>query len=149
LEGILGGIPHEDLAVQWDAPIETADADDLAALSRSVPDGVPFGYHLCCRGVRDIEDMGPLVAAANRVSRRSDVPPAWFSLPVPRERHDDAYFAPLADLRLAAETHPYLGLVHEDGLAATQTASRRRRVISVGLGSPPSAAWVTSPVRPC
>jgi hypothetical protein len=81
--------------------------------------------------------MGPLVAAANRVSRRSDVPPAWFSLPVPRQRHNDAYFAPLADLRLAAETHPYLGLVHEDALAATQAriAAAKGHLRRVGVAT--------------
>lgn len=120
LQSILGGIQHEDLSVQWDAPIETLDAEELTARSRSVSGDVPFGYHLCGHGAGDIDDMGALVAAANRITQCSHAPPAWFSLPVPCERDDSAYFAPLAGLRLAAGTHPYLGLVHEDGLSPTQ-----------------------------
>jgi hypothetical protein len=41
--------------------------------------------------------------------------------PVPIERHDDAYFAPLADLDLGPETELFLGLVHHgDGVAGAQ-----------------------------
>jgi hypothetical protein len=39
-------------------------------------------------------------------------------MPVPRDRTDDAYFAPLRVLRLRPETRLYLGLVHRiDGEA--------------------------------
>jgi hypothetical protein len=45
-------------------------------------------------------------------------------LPVPRERSDDAYFAPLKGLKLRPETTLALGLVHyTDGLEGT-----RRRI---------------------
>ena len=41
---------------------------------------------------------------------------------IPRERTDDAYFAPLRELRLRSETRLYLGLVHyTDGIAGTRT----------------------------
>ena len=48
-------------------------------------------------------------------------PVQWISLPVPRNRADDAYFAPLRDLKLPAETELYLGLVHlTDGVEGTE-----------------------------
>jgi len=135
LETILGAIAHEDLAIQWDLPIENVNPRALAVLSRRVPHGVPFGYRLRCRGVGD---MGPLVTVANAIAEHSTAPPAWVSLPVPRGRDDDAFYSPLDDLRLAPETHPYLGLVHEDGLAATQAriapAKRHLRRFGVAAG---------------
>ena len=45
-------------------------------------------------------------------------------MPVPRDRSDDAYFAPLKDLKLKPGTQLCLGLVHHtDGVAGT-----RRRI---------------------
>jgi hypothetical protein len=42
-------------------------------------------------------------------------------MPVPRDRSDDAYFAPLSNLKLKPETRLYLGLVHHtDGVAGTK-----------------------------
>jgi hypothetical protein len=42
-------------------------------------------------------------------------------MPVPRDRSDDAYFAPLKNLRLKSETELSLGLVHHtDGVAGTR-----------------------------
>ena len=42
-------------------------------------------------------------------------------LPVPRNRTDEVYFAPLRTLRLHPETELYLGLVHyTDGIEGTR-----------------------------
>ncbi|MBA2680567.1 MAG: hypothetical protein H0U76_19495 [Ktedonobacteraceae bacterium] len=42
-------------------------------------------------------------------------------MPVPRNRADEAYFAPLRDLHLHPETKLYLGLVHNsDGVEGAQ-----------------------------
>jgi len=52
----------------------------------------------------------------------------YFHMPVPRDRTDDAYFAPLENLRLYPQTELYLGLVHHDdaqGDAARLRAARR------------------------
>jgi hypothetical protein len=135
LETILSTIPHEDLALQWNASIDTAIVDQLTQVSSSVAGDVPFGYHLCDGHRTDPDDMSRLVAVANAITERAGPPPAWFSLPVPRERDDDAFFAPLADLRLAPETHAYLGLVHEDGLAGIQRriAAAKRRLRRFGV----------------
>ena len=61
---------------------------------------------------------------ANTLSGAISRPINWFHMPVPRDRTDDAYFAPLRNLALHAETKLYLGLVHyTDGLEGT-----RRRI---------------------
>lgn len=39
----------------------------------------------------------------------------WIHLPVPRDRTDDAYFAPRQKLELHPETELHLGLVHATG----------------------------------
>jgi hypothetical protein len=57
-------------------------------------------------------------------------------MPVPRDRNDDAYFAPLSDLKLKPETELSLGLVHyTDGVAGTRrrlmTAERRAKGFSI------------------
>jgi hypothetical protein len=44
-------------------------------------------------------------------------------MPVPINRTDDAFFAPLRDLKLASETEVYLGVVARDGAEGT-----RRRI---------------------
>ena len=54
---------------------------------------------------------------------RSAAPSSFLHLPVPIERDDAAFFAPLAELALHPETELFLGLVHhEDG---TEGALRR------------------------
>jgi hypothetical protein len=58
-------------------------------------------------------------------------------MPVPRDRDDDAYFAPLRDLRLPEETELCLGLVHHtDGLSGTlgrlETAKRHAKNFAIG-----------------
>ena len=53
-------------------------------------------------------------------------------MPVPRERSDDAYFAPLAELKLQPETELYAGLLHyTDGLDGAQ-----RRMAAAGRAAP-------------
>jgi len=69
------------------------------------------------------------------VSRRAI---AWVHMPVPRERTDDAYFAPLRRLRLHPETELYLGLVHHtDGVEGTQRRidAAQRAVSSFGVAT--------------
>jgi hypothetical protein len=58
-------------------------------------------------------------------------------LPVPKDRTDDAYFAPLKGLQLAAGTQLYLGLLHEDDEAGdkTRAAAARRSVADFGVAT--------------
>jgi hypothetical protein len=56
--------------------------------------------------------MGDMVEFANRLSRNVKRPIDLIHMPVPRNRADDAYFAPLHRLTLRPETELCLGLVH-------------------------------------
>jgi hypothetical protein len=161
---MLARIPAERLAIQWDIPCEvsitegvsppvTWSADDAAAqlgrMAALVPDGVDLGFHHCYGDPPDAEtghgkhwlepaDAGAMVRLTNamleHIGRRVD----WVHMPVPIERDDDAYFAPLADLRLPAETELYLGLVHvEDGVEGTQRRidTAARHVVGFGVAT--------------
>lgn len=129
-------IPEDELALQWDSTHPTGydSADpparrqivaDLAKLAAQVPAGVELGYHLCYgdfehkHGVQPA-DLANCVEIANGIVAQASRPLAWVHMPVPRDRADRAYVAPLADLRMPPETHLYLGLVHyTDGVAGT------------------------------
>ncbi|HEY0492671.1 MAG TPA: hypothetical protein VGD57_04300 [Candidatus Dormibacteraeota bacterium] len=145
LDEIASSIPHDQLAIQWDTavefgmlegvwPVNFRDVrrevvDRLVRIGKRVPTPVQLGYHLCYgdaghRHFKEPADMTKLVDIANAITDGVDRPVQWFSMPVPRNRADDAYFAPLRDLRLPPETELYLGLVHRtDGAEGT-----RRRI---------------------
>jgi hypothetical protein len=158
LATIAAAVPHEDLAVQWDAPHEIGmlegffppffDGDlrvetvaRLARLAAAVPDEAELGFHLCYgdaqhRHFVQPKDTGIAVALANAIAEVVARPINWLHLPVPRDRADDEYFAPLTGLRLHPETELYLGLVHlTDGADGTRerirTASRHLDVFGV------------------
>ena len=79
----------------------------------------------------------------NRVVNKIMRPVNLVHMPVPRERSDDAYFAPLQNLRLPPETELCLGLVHyTDGIegAKKRLATARKYVQTpVGDDMPPGS----------
>src|SRR5262249_41465902 len=94
--------------------------DRLVRLGNHIPESVELGYHLCYgdfghRHVVEPEDTALMVGLANRLSQRLGRSMQWMHMPVPRDRSDAAYFAPLSGLRLRPETRLYLGLVHHTG----------------------------------
>lgn len=145
MEEIAAAIPHDELSIQWDTASEFAILEgifpthfsDLMAgiverlvrIGRRVPDDVELGYHLCYgdyqhQHFKEPEDTRKLVDIANAISAGVQRPIQFIHLPVPRDRDDEAYFAPLRDLQLHPETELYLGLVHyTDGVEGT-----RRRI---------------------
>jgi hypothetical protein len=145
VDEIVATIPNRYLAIQWDAAHEVQNLegardgwfdslereeaeiiDRLARLGDHIPEGVELGYHLCYgdfghRHVVEPKDTGLMVRLANELSQRIQRSIQWIHMPVPRSRTDDAYFAPLKELRLRPETELYLGLVHySDGVAGTR-----------------------------
>jgi hypothetical protein len=58
-------------------------------------------------------------------------------MPVPKDRTDDDYFAPLDRLRLAPGTALYLGLIHYDDAAGDRArlAAARRHVHVDGIAT--------------
>lgn len=142
---IAGAIPRDDLAIQWDTAVEFALLEGvfpaapmdvragilerLVRIGARVPEGVELGYHLCYgdaghRHFVQPRDTSKLVDVANALAAQVQRPINWIHMPVPRDRADEAYFAPLRDLKLQPGTELYLGLVHySDGEAGT-----RRRI---------------------
>jgi hypothetical protein len=75
------------------------------------------------------------VAIANAIVDGARRPVEWIHLPVPVNRADAAYFAPLAGLELPAQTRLYLGLVHEeDGLEGAQRRVAAAAAFVTGFG---------------
>jgi methionine synthase II (cobalamin-independent) len=140
-------VPHAELAIQFDVAsavffllesgkptrygktkdeMQAAFAAQMIALGKTVAADVDLIYHLCYgdnQHKHSIEptDTADMVELSNRISRGLARPIALFHMPVPRNRSDDAYFAPLKNLKLHPETKLSLGLVHHtDGLAGTK-----------------------------
>ena len=160
IDGILAALPHDRVAIQWDVAAEfmhmelaggsTFSQDEivaaLARLAALVPEDVECGFHLCygdappepgSKGKHFVEpaDAGRLVAIANSVAAAAPRRVDWIHMPVPIGRDDDAYFAPLADLRLAPGTRLYLGLVHEeDGIEGAQRRAATAAKFVTGFG---------------
>jgi hypothetical protein len=156
VEKIAAAIPNDRLAVQWDVCqevlawegyYETGPVDfrseTLAVLTRigdAVPAAIELGYHLCYGSPADEhcvqpKDMAVMVDMANAISRGVARRIQFFHMPVPKDRDDDVYFAPLEQQRLGPETELYLGLVHhndaEGDVARLAAARRHARVDGV------------------
>ena len=168
---ICEAIPAEDLAIQWDAAMEIGvleglplpggknifhdPMNDMASrvikVIGWVPQGVAAGLHLCYgdhehKHWKEPKDTRVMVDLANAIFAGATRTIDWIHLPVPRSRDDDAYFAPLEELKLPSETQLYLGLVHHtDGLeggkrrmaAATRYAPEFGVATECGLGRRP------------
>jgi hypothetical protein len=154
---IAKALPNDRIAIQWDVcqevlawenyydkgPVDfrTETIDVLTRIGDAVPAGIELGYHLCYGSPADEhlvqpKDMGIMVEMTNAIVAGVKRPIQFFHMPVPKNRSDDAYFAPLADLKLRPGTALYLGLIHHDdakGDAARLAAARRHaRVDGVG-----------------
>ena len=135
-------IPAADLAIQWDVCMEMLAVDvndDHSALfpwkprgaamqrytdtvktfSGFVPEDTLLGLHFCYGDLghkhfiepRSLENATRIAGASvQAIERTID----FCHIPVPRDRHDDAYFAPLADWPEDAGKL-FLGLVHHTG----------------------------------
>jgi hypothetical protein len=149
VERIAAAIPNDRLALQWDVcqevlawegyyepgPVDfrTETIDTLQQVGDAVPAEIELGYHLCYGSPQDEhcvqpKDMGIMVEMTNALCARVARPIQFVHMPVPKERSDDAYFAPLDHLRLKPATELYLGLVHRDdatGDKARLAAARR------------------------
>ena len=154
---ITAGIPHDQLAVQFDVAIEfglyeavfpqpAGDwrgflAQQWAQLAQAVPSGAELGFHLCYGDLQhkhfvEPKDTALLVEVANTLQRVADRPVQFLHLPVPRSRDDAAYFAPLQQLQLKPETELFLGLLHyTDGVeGSTRRLAAAESVVKTGFG---------------
>jgi hypothetical protein len=162
IDKIAATISHDELAIQFDvasavfARLERNEASSygrtkaemqetfgniLVELGDRVPADIDLLYHLCYgdsghKHVVEPTDMNDMVEFANRVARQIKRPVQLVHMPVPRNRADDAYFAPLKRLKLNPETELCLGLVHHtDGVEGTkrrlETAKRHASHFSI------------------
>jgi hypothetical protein len=151
LVAILADIPHAELSIQWDIcqevllyenyfPSRPPDYRErigalLARLGNAVPAAVDMGYHLCYGSPNDQHlvmprDTAILAEIARAIFAGVRRPVNFLHLPVPKDREDPAYFAPLADLGLPARTRLYLGLIHhDDGAGDRRRLDAARRVV--------------------
>ncbi|MFW8745223.1 hypothetical protein, partial [Mesorhizobium japonicum] len=123
---IADAIPHDQLAIQWDSAVEfgileraeigglTMDSgwsgdplqgviDRAARQIGAVPADVEVGFHLCYGDVEEAhfiqpKDAGTLASVIRGLVDATPRPITWIHLPVPIERDDAQYFAPLAGL---------------------------------------------------
>jgi hypothetical protein len=164
IDKLAAAIPHEDLTIQFDvasavfarlqrgetgvygdskAAMQEKFAAILAGLANRVPADIPVLFHFCYgdsnhRHVVEPTDMGDMVDMATRLNAKVKRPINLIHMPVPRDRSDDAYFAPLTKLQLRPETTLALGLVHHtDGLEGTtrRMATARKYVANFTIGT--------------
>jgi len=142
LNRIQSAIPNDRLSIQWDVcyevvgndggpPLHHEDivagsAERLGRLCGAVNEEVELGIHLCYgdpghQHIVQPEDLGTSVAFANAICAASPRTVNFMHMPVPAGRSDDAYFEPLKDLNMPADTRLIIGLVHHtDGTAGTR-----------------------------
>ena len=142
LDRIQSAIPGDRLSIQWDVCYEIVGADGgpplhfddalagtaerVGRLCGHVNEGVELGIHLCYgdpghQHIIEPADLGTSVAFANAICRASPRNIDFMHMPVPRGRADEAYFQPLNDLAMPAETRLVIGLVHHtDGAEGTR-----------------------------
>ena len=149
---IVEAIPHERLAIQWDVcqdvgiwegfyPAYFDDPrqgviDRLRGCAEIIPADVELGFHLCYgdfghKHFMNPTDLGVSTEIINRLVAASPRGLDFVHVPVPIDRDDDAYFAPLRELAIDPGTTLYVGLIHHgDGVEGARrriTAARRQR----------------------
>ncbi len=146
LDVLLGRVPHDRIAVQWDVAVEFGLLEGamgpatmpleqivpgLVRCADRVPDDIPVGMHLCYgdyghQHFKQPESLRMQVDVVNAVNAAARRPIAWASFTVPQARDDADYFAPLRDLRAGTETELYFALVpyHPDDQAEGTTAAQ-------------------------
>ena len=158
IDKIAEALPHSEIAIQFDvasavfARLQRGEPSAYGAtraemlgsfsailtdLAERVPPDIELLFHFCYgdsnhKHVIEPTDMGDMVDLANRLCEDIKRGIQLIHVPVPRDRSDDAYFEPLAGLRLKPETELSFGLVHfTDGVVGSRnrlaTAERPAR----------------------
>ena len=163
LADVLTAVPHRDLSIQWDICQEVlvfegyfasrpADYRDrvfslLKRLGDAVPGDVEMRYHLCYGSPADQhlvmpKDTAILAEISRAIFSMASRPVDFLHLPVPRERDDADYFAPLRSLRLPERTRLYLGLIHHADLEGDRRRmDTARRAVGDDFGVATECGW--------
>ena len=108
------------------SPVKAGILDCLTRYAKAISPDAEMGYHLCYGDLGHQHFVQPPnleipVELANAIMEK--VSPvhsvAYFHMPVPKDRMDEAYFLPLKNLK-ALETKLFLGVVHPDDEAGTR-----------------------------
>ena len=160
-------IPHDQLALQWDVCVEVLEVaaglpqllpDDpwkragtqFRRISENIASPVMLGFHFCYGDLAhhhlvEPADLSVSVRMANLAISNAKRPVDWVHMPVPINRGDDPYFAPLRELK-SSDTNVFLGLIHlhdgvEGSLRRVEVAQRYLRSFGLatecGLGRRP------------
>jgi len=163
LANIVKAIPAPDLAIQWDvcqevlafenyfkdrpADYKQQTFDMLGSLGDAVPTGVELGYHLCYGSPADEhlvqpKDSAILVEMLEGIAAAAKRPIDFFHVPVPKERTDEAFYAPLKTWKRPFHpskggTELYLGLLHHNDEAGdrTRVAIAKKFISDFGLSA--------------
>lgn len=128
-------------------------ARNVARLAARAPEGARFGIHLCLgdmnhRALGRMRDVRPLVLLANAIARQwpegrpLDFVHAPFAAAIEPPPLEEAFYAPLRELRLPDETRFVAGFVHEGRsleeqrrvLGIIEAAARRRVDVATSCG---------------
>ena len=158
LARICAAIPHDDLAIQWDVCQEVLAWEGyfpnrpesykeditgmLARLGNAVPEPVELGYHLCYGTPNDEHvvmptDLANTVEITHGILAGLERRLQYVHVPAPKHRDDDAYYAPLAALRLPEGCDLYLGVIHHDDrdVDRRRIAAAARTVSNFGIAT--------------
>ena len=159
---ICDAIPHDKLAIQWDCCQEVLLAegyfpDDwtydvaslspvLGALGDAVPADVELGYHLCYGSPVDEplvvqDDMQVVVNFTNEIAVALTRPLNFIHLPVSALDADEAFFAPLGEIEISAETELYLGLINPRDPNGDKRRIAAARVHRADFGIATECGW--------
>ena len=152
---IVGKIPNDDLAIQWDCATEVQDAygavpgysaegaiernvEQFRKLSPLIPEKVLLGYHFCFGTLGGWPrfapaDLSATVALANAVVESSGRRVDWIHIPV-LDNVSEAFFAPLKDLRPRG-ARVYLGVIHHMDGFKDRIAAARKYLPDFGLAA--------------
>lgn len=158
LDRIVAGVPHDELAVQWDVPEEIGVWEDIHAIHAENPreavvrrlvelmdrvhPAVELGLHLCYGDISHKHwkepDIGVMAAFTNAVTKALKRKLDYVHMPIPRDWTEPARYAGLRKFKLAPGTKIYLGLIHAtDGAAgaAKRIAAASRHLKHFGVGT--------------
>jgi methionine synthase II (cobalamin-independent) len=159
VEKMCRAIPHGDLAIQWDVAVETTAieqgqqariggdmvdrwVEEVSVMGPAVPPDVALGYHICYgdfnhRHSVEPKDLSVAVRMLNEAAVRAKRPLDFVHMPVPINRSDDGYFAPLRDLRVG-DARIFLGLIHyDDGAQGTRAriSTAKKHIADFGVAT--------------
>ncbi|NKB19879.1 MAG: hypothetical protein GKS01_04960 [Alphaproteobacteria bacterium] len=133
LDEISRNIPPDRLVVQWDVATEMSIfenvysvnideeweflTDCLARLGDHLEVDIELGFHLCYGSMnnkhwKEPDSLDMCVNVSNELREKISRPINFIHMPVPVNRSDDSYFAPLQSLDTESDTEIILGLVH-------------------------------------